>query len=96
MTAVVRLQPGASQSRIDGAVVLDDGTRVLRVRVSAPPEKGKANQALIKLLARTWGVPKSSIEIRSGQSERRKTLLFCGSDKSLLTFLEQWLEKQEH
>lgn len=85
----VRLQPGASRNQIDGPARLDDGTPVLRVRVSAPPEKGKANQSLIKLLTKAWGLPKSSIGLVAGQSDRRKTLLLSGGDRQLLTSLQQ-------
>ena len=85
----MRLQPGASRNQIDGPVGLDDGATVLKARVSEPPEKGKANAALIKLLTKAWQVPKSSIELQSGQSDRRKTLLLRGGDEKLLARLRQ-------
>lgn len=89
VTVDVRLQPGASRNQIDGTARLDDGMAVLRARVSAPPEKGKANEALARLLAKAWKLPKSSIELLKGQSDRRKTLLLRGGDRNLLASLRQ-------
>lgn len=51
-----------------------DGTTRLRARVTAAPEKGRANAALIALLAKTWGVPKSALDVASGQSDRSKVI----------------------
>ena len=70
----VRLRPGASANRIEGLQVLDDGQAVLQVRVTAVAEKGKADKALIALLAKTFKLPKSDIEIAAGRTDRRKTL----------------------
>jgi uncharacterized protein (TIGR00251 family) len=50
----------------------------LRVAVTAAPEKGKANQAIVALLSKTLGVPKSAIEIASGDTSRQKRLLIHG------------------
>ncbi len=41
-------------------------------------EKGKANAAVIKLLARTWNLPRSSLRIVSGESSPRKQILIAG------------------
>lgn len=50
----------------------------LKIRVAAPPVEGAANEALIRFLAATCGIPASSIEIRSGSSARRKQILLRG------------------
>ncbi|MCB1559420.1 MAG: DUF167 domain-containing protein [Alphaproteobacteria bacterium] len=47
---------------------------MLKVSVTAVPEKGKANQSLIKLLSKHWKIPKSEIEIIKGETERHKIL----------------------
>ena len=47
---------------------------VLKVRVTAPPTNGEANQAVIRLLARTLKVPPSGIRIVRGRTSRQKTL----------------------
>ena len=76
MTAVLRLRvtPNAGRDAIEGYETLADGATVLRVRVSAVPDKGKANAAAIALLAKALGVPKSTLTITSGETARLKTV----------------------
>jgi uncharacterized protein (TIGR00251 family) len=50
----------------------------LRLRVAAPPVEGAANAAIVKFLAGVTGVPRSSISIVSGETGRRKRVLFKG------------------
>jgi len=51
---------------------LDDGT--IKIRVAAPPEKGKANRELIKFLAKHFNTDKKSITIVSGKSDPLKLI----------------------
>lgn len=69
----VRTQPGSSKNRIIG----EYGGR-LKLAVTAAPEKGKANKAVIGLLANILHVNESSIHIISGESSRDKKLLIKG------------------
>lgn len=55
----------------------------LRVSVTAIPEKGKANTALIKFLSKTWRLPKSAFSIISGELSRNKALKISGSAGNL-------------
>jgi uncharacterized protein (TIGR00251 family) len=55
----------------------------LQARVTAPPDKGKANEALIALVARAFAVPKSSVKIVSGDTSRLKTLEIAGDSQWL-------------
>jgi uncharacterized protein (TIGR00251 family) len=87
----LRLQPGASRASIEGLAVLDDGVSVLKVRVTEPPEDGKANAALIRLLAKAWQLPKSSLSLVAGHTNRRKTLAVAGDPAELRRALERWL-----
>lgn len=73
----VRVQPGARETAIIGWV--DDE---LRVRIAAPPVNGKANEALIALLAKTLGVPKSRVHIQRGGSGRGKLILVDGLEQA--------------
>jgi uncharacterized protein len=64
----VSVTPGAAKTEIAG--VMQDGT--VKVRVTAPPEKGKANEQVCELLAARFSVPKSCVEIVRGATSRRK------------------------
>jgi uncharacterized protein (TIGR00251 family) len=87
----VRLTPKASRERIEGLAPEADGGVMLKVSVTAVPEDGKANAALIKLLAKAWRVPKSSMDIVQGATDRRKVLLITGDADQLRQRLEQWM-----
>lgn len=65
----VKVVPGASASRISG----EYGGR-LKVAVSAPPEKGKANGALLALLAKQLGLRRSDLAITAGLTSPDKTV----------------------
>ena len=64
-TLKVRVQPKASRNQVDGFV--ED---TLRLRVTAPPTEGQANDGVITLLAKALGVSKSRLEIVRGHSSR--------------------------
>ena len=67
----------------------DDGTAVLRLRVSAVPDKGKANAAVVALLAKALDVPKSSVSVTSGETARLKTLAIMGDGVALAALLDR-------
>ncbi|HIJ61802.1 MAG TPA: DUF167 domain-containing protein [Rhodospirillaceae bacterium] len=71
----VRLTPKASRNRIEGVVAEADGSASLKVSVTAVPEAGKANAALIALLAKSWRMAKRDFEIVAGATDRRKTVV---------------------
>jgi len=93
LKVAVRLTPKASRDRVEGGQAEADGGVVLKVSVTAVPEDGKANAALVKLLAKEWRLPKSSIEIVHGATDRRKTLLIGGDAGQLRLRLEEWMAK---
>jgi uncharacterized protein (TIGR00251 family) len=68
----VRLTPKGGRDAILGWEDGPDGKRYLKVRVSAPPEGGKANAALTRLLAKLMGVAPSKVRIVSGAHSRMK------------------------
>lgn len=74
----VRLTPGASVDRIDGWDVDAEGRPVLKVRVRARPVEGEANAALVKLIAKALGVPKSAVVVQRGGQSRTKMLVIEG------------------
>jgi uncharacterized protein len=83
----VRLTPRAAQSAIDGIAVDARGERYLAVRVTAPPEGGKANAALLELLARRWRLPARDLQLVAGASARRKVVEVQGPPDRLLAEL---------
>jgi uncharacterized protein (TIGR00251 family) len=75
----VRLTPRASREEIAGE---RDGALV--VRVTAPPVDGAANEALVRLMAKTAGVPKGAVTIVSGTTSRTKVVEVVGIDATTL------------
>ncbi len=73
----VRVTPRAAASRVD-VERGPDGAIEIRVRVAAPPERGKANREVVKLLARELGIAPSALEIARGAGSRRKTIRIKG------------------
>ena len=61
---------------------------MLRVRVSAVPDKGRANAAVVALLAKALGVPKSAVTVVSGETARTKTLAVIGDGAALTQALD--------
>jgi len=84
----IRLQPGASRAGLEGLREGAEGRIFLEARVTAPPEGGKANAALVKLLSKELGLAKSRISITAGESAREKTLLLDGETEALCARLE--------
>lgn len=87
----VRLTPNASRDAIGGVAMDAEQVAWLTATVTSVPENGRANKALIKMLAKSWKLPKSSIDVRSGATQRRKTLLIAGDGATLAAQLEHWL-----
>ena len=74
MTLRVKVIPSSPKSEIAGHMA--DGT--LKVRIAAPPDKGKANDALCAFLARHYGVPRASVTILSGHGAALKLVRIEG------------------
>lgn len=70
------------------------GTAHLRAAVAAPAEDGKANRALLRLLAREWRLPASRLAIVAGARSRNKTIALAGDPRELLAQLTRWLEER--
>lgn len=79
LTFKVRVVPRASRSEIVGEY---DGA--LRVRIAAPPVDGAANEELVRLLARAFGVGRSEIAITAGHTGKLKTVRVAGGRPSVL------------
>ena len=71
----LRVSPGAA-----GSAIVGRHGAAWKVRVDAPPADGKANAAVIRLLAATLAVPTGAVEIVSGHGSRDKTVALAGID----------------
>jgi len=75
VTFWVKIHPGASHTQAKGS--MEDGT--IKIDIAAPPEKGKANRALMAFLAKAFGVPKGYVEILCGETAKQKQVrVFSG------------------
>ena len=72
----IRLNPAASREKI-----LSAGGEEIRLAVTAAPVDGKANEAMLRLLAKALDVPRSSIIVRRGASSRNKLVEIAGMTK---------------
>lgn len=87
----VRLTAKASAERIVGLADEADGGVVLKVAVTAAPEGGKANAALLKLLARAFRLQARDFAVVRGQSDRRKIVAVTGAPGALVDRLREGL-----
>jgi len=78
----IKLLPRSSKNQIIGK----EGD-TLKVKVTSPPVDGKANEALIELLAKRLGVSKSNIKIISGRRSKLKTVTISGLSQKEITIL---------
>jgi uncharacterized protein (TIGR00251 family) len=78
----VRLTPRGGRDAIEGFSEDEAGRPVLKARVSAPPVEGEANAALIRLVAKAVGLPRSAVRIASGETGRLKVLEIDGLDEA--------------
>jgi len=84
----LRVTPNAGADRIEGVERRADGEAVLRVRVAAAPDKGKANTAALALLARALGVPRTSLRLVAGETARSKRVAIAGDGPGLAALLQ--------
>jgi uncharacterized protein (TIGR00251 family) len=87
VTVELRVQPRGRRAALEAA----GGT--LKAQVTAPPEDGKANQAVIALLAETWRLPKSSFDVIKGQTARAKTIRVAGAPETIVERVTHWMQR---
>jgi uncharacterized protein len=73
----VRVSPGASRAAVVGRY--GEGWKI---RVAAPPEGGRANAAVVRLLADTLALPREAVKLVSGQGTRDKIVELTGAGRS--------------
>ena len=79
ITLTLHIQPGAKKTEFAGL-----HGDALKIRLAAPPVDGKANEALIKFIAERLQLPRSAVNLKSGQTSRRKVLAVCGAEISAI------------
>jgi len=92
ITISIKLTPKAKREEIGGLIPGEDNTMLLKATVTAPPEDSKANKALIALLAKEWGLPKSAFSLLAGETSRQKVILVEGETAALMERLSGWLQ----
>lgn len=83
----VRVTPRASRDAIEGVAADAAGRPELRIRITAAPVDGSANDAVIALIAKTLGVPRRDVSLLAGTTARSKQLLVKGDSAALLARL---------
>lgn len=94
MRVRLKVAPRAGRNRVEGLVAEADGGVALKVAVTAAPEDGKANAAVIKLLADELDVAKSTISVVLGATDRRKVVQLSGDSDALTAKLKDWLARR--
>jgi len=85
----VRATPRGGRDAIDGVEQLADGKSVLKVRVRAAASEGGANAALIRLIAKSLGVPPRDVALVAGATARVKRIKVVGAASPLAAALEK-------
>jgi hypothetical protein len=73
LTFLVKVQPRARRNEITG-----DVGDALKLSLTAPPVEGRANDAVVEFLADFFDIPRSSVTITSGKTNRLKAICICG------------------
>lgn len=89
VTIELRAQPRARRT----ALTLGGG--VLKAQVTAPAEDGKANAAVIELLAAAWKLPKSTFAVTRGTTSRDKVISIAGEPELLAARIMEWMRSAE-
>jgi uncharacterized protein (TIGR00251 family) len=87
LRVAIRVTPRAKVDRLLGITAAADGARMLQASVTAPARDGRANEALLELLARAWHLPRRNLSIVAGATSRRKTVRVAGDPRQLIAKL---------
>lgn len=83
----VKATPKASRDDIPGLAALPDGSMALAVKVTAVPEKGKANSAIVALISKQARVPKSALQQVAGETDRHKVFRIASHAEAVQSWL---------
>lgn len=88
----VKVTPSAKQNSIKQPAINDAGDHYIPISITTAPEKGKANKAVIKMLAKEWHLPKSVFSVISGEITRHKKIKILGDADSLYEVIQNWVK----
>lgn len=74
VTCAVHVTPKSGKDQVVGVSCADDGMYEVRLRVTAPPDNGKANKAVCKLVASELKIAKGAVCIKRGETSHHKLL----------------------
>ena len=83
LRVAIRLVPRARTEGLAAIVATPEGGSVLKATVTAPPEAGRANEALLRLLARAWHIARRDVSIIQGLTSRNKVVHLAGDPHRL-------------
>lgn len=85
----LKVIPNSSKNEVCGIINDANGQEFLKVKVTAIPDEGKANKALLKFLSKEWNIKPSDIEIISGQTSRIKKIQIINNTEQFLKYLQE-------
>lgn len=90
----LRVTPKSARPGIAGLFEGVDGKVSLQIKVTAQPEKGKANEAVIDFLAETLRLPRKAFTLTAGETSRLKTVHIAGNPTAIEQTLSQLIQDQ--
>jgi uncharacterized protein (TIGR00251 family) len=87
LRVAIRLSPRARSDRLLGIAATAEGGRAVKASVTAPARDGRANEALLRLLAQVWRLPRSDLSIVAGATSRNKIVRVAGDPRQLIARL---------
>jgi hypothetical protein len=84
LRVAIRLSPRARSDRLIAVAEAAEGGHVLKATITAPAEAGRANEALLQLLAKSWKVPRRDLSIIAGSTRRNKIVRIAGDPQRLV------------
>jgi len=88
VTVELRVQPGARRTTLACSA-----GGVLKAAVTVPAEEGKANAAVMALLAQEWRLPRSAFDVMRGATARDKVLSVSGEPQALADRITEWMRE---
>ena len=89
LRVAIRLSPRAKADRLLAVAPTAEGGQAIKVSVTAPPQGGQANEALLQLLARAWRLPRRGLSIVVGAASRNKIVRVAGDPDELIAKLSK-------